>query len=138
MKSIRSTWAALLIGIFAIAVLGTGCDDPAPKQEEAVVKDSVGPPPPPPATMNYTTVTPQPGTVSIVVGRDTIHVSLTQYTLTGTVESRYVVGGSSINPQSPIQIQTISPSNPQWPTPCNGITDQPVGIRVGDTTPIRR
>jgi hypothetical protein len=136
MKSIRSTWAALLIGIFAIALLGTGCDDSTPKQEETVVQDTIGPPPP--ATVNYTTLKGQAGTVSIVVGADTVHIPLATYTLNGTVESRYVTGGSSILPKSPIQIQTISPPNPQWPTPCNGITDQPVGISVGDTTGVVR
>lgn len=135
MKSIRSTWAALLIGIFAIALLGTGCDDSTPKQEETVVQDTIGPPPP--ATMNYTTVTPQPGTIAIVVGGATIHVPLAQYTVAGTVESRYVSGGRTINANSPVQIQSFTPSNPQWPTPCNGITDQPVVIRVGDTVGVR-
>lgn len=136
MKSVRSTWAALLIGVFAIALFGTGCDDSTPKQGETVVQDTIGPTPP--ATRSYTTLSPQAGTVSIVVGGNTIHVPLTQYKLAGTVESRYVPDGRTINANSPIQIQSFTPSNPQWPTPCNGITDQPVVILQGDTTSIRR
>ena len=133
MSRLRGMFIVVLAGVFAIAVLGTGCDEPRPQPDPGTAEDSLGPAPAP--RQSFTT-NRQPGTITIQSGGQSIKVDLNTFTVSGTVSTDSSTA-SQIVAGAPVRVSSITPANP-WQMPTNGITDQPVSIHLGDTVSIRR
>lgn len=139
MIRVRGLFMLVLTGVFAIALLGTGCGEPTPKQETVVQKDSTGPTPP---NVPFFTKSQQ-GTITLRPGTSTsMRVSLDSFAVGGTVPQNFI-SGMQIVPQAPLNVQTITPLMPSigvrnWGLPSAGITDQPVLLNDGDTVATRR